>query len=139
MNPSIWGPPCWTFLHSVSFDYPNNPSQVEKNMYKTFFNTLQYILPCEKCRQNYKIHIQKYPIDNYLNSKDSLVNWLVKIHNEVNIVNNKRIYKTKEVIQHFKNIYKNKNNHKYIFIIAVVIIAIFLYILKYSNQFQKKS
>ena len=26
MEPNIWGPGAWTFLHSITFQYPENPS-----------------------------------------------------------------------------------------------------------------
>ena len=30
MNPKIWGPPGWIFLHSIAYGYPNEPSSDEK-------------------------------------------------------------------------------------------------------------
>ena len=30
MNPEIWGPPAWMFLHSISLAYPKNPTDVDK-------------------------------------------------------------------------------------------------------------
>ena len=33
----IWGPDIWSALHSISFGYPINPSQDQKDKYKTFF------------------------------------------------------------------------------------------------------
>ena len=27
---SIWGPPLWHFLHSMSFNYPNKPTKLQK-------------------------------------------------------------------------------------------------------------
>ena len=57
MNPEIWGPPAWTFLHSVTLAYPDNPSDRDKSNYENFFNELQPILPCAKCSQNYMKHL----------------------------------------------------------------------------------
>ena len=53
MNPSIWGPKAWFFLHSVSFNYPDNPTKNDKVEYKRFFESIQYILPCDNCKEHF--------------------------------------------------------------------------------------
>ena len=53
MNPEIWGPSAWMFLHSVSLAYPKNPDEEDRLNYGNFFNNLQPILPCQKCSNNY--------------------------------------------------------------------------------------
>ena len=55
MESKIWGPPTWFFLHSITFNYPNNPTYKEKMKTFDFFNNLQYILPCEIFRENYNV------------------------------------------------------------------------------------
>ena len=69
MDPEIWGPHAWIFLHSITLNYPNNPTMYDKQHYKTFFTSLQNILPCDWCSRNYKLHLKKFPIDKYLNCK----------------------------------------------------------------------
>ena len=72
-NPNIWGPSAWFFIESSILSYPDNPNNIEIENYKNFFNSLQYILPCSKCRHNYSIHIKKYPLTNQiLSNKDNL-------------------------------------------------------------------
>ena len=105
MNPEVWGPPAWTFLHSVTLAYPDNPSDIDKSNYENFFNTLQPILPCAKCSQNYMRHLQEDPISNHLDNKNSLVNWLINVHNKVNKSNNKRELTYNEVMNHYKLLY----------------------------------
>ena len=34
MEPNIWGPGAWTFLHSITLNYPNNPNIQTKKIYK---------------------------------------------------------------------------------------------------------
>ena len=41
-------------------------------------------LPCEACRRRYKELFATYPIEPFLTSKQSLVTWVVMIHNQVN-------------------------------------------------------
>ena len=54
IKPKIWGPHGWKFLHYVSLGYPEKPTDKEKIYYKNFYYSLQNVLPCEKCAQNYK-------------------------------------------------------------------------------------
>ena len=88
MKPKIWGPHAWIFLHSVTMNYPDNPTHQDKKEMKDFFNSLRYVLPCEKCSKNLQFNMMKYPLtDNMLSSRDSLVRWLIEIHNMVNLDN----------------------------------------------------
>ena len=36
MLTAIWGPGMWHFLHTMSFNYPNQPSKMQKKQYKDF-------------------------------------------------------------------------------------------------------
>ena len=85
MKPEIWGPHAWLFLHSITLEYPDKPSEQDKRDMIDFINSLGKVLPCMKCRNNFKTHLQKYPLDNKaLESKKNLVKWLIDIHNCVN-------------------------------------------------------
>ena len=109
MDPEIWGPNAWLFLHTITLVYPHNPTQNDKDLYKHFFINLKNILPCDWCSHNYKIHLNKYPIDKYLNKKKDLVQWLINIHNETNKLLNKDIIFTyDDFINKYKEIYKQK-------------------------------
>ena len=110
MHPEIWGPHAWIFLHSISLNYPENPSELDKERYRNFFLNLQYILPCEKCAYNYGIKLKEYPIQ--LDSKTQLVEWLMKIHNLVNKSNGKKEINNHEFMDIYKNIYNNKLQKK---------------------------
>ncbi len=144
MNPEVWGPSGWLFLHTITLNYPNNPTMYDKQYYKNFFMSLQSVLPCDWCSKNYKIHMNKYPIDNYLNSKKDLVTWLIIIHNEVNKIFKKKTLNYNEVIEIYKNLYNNKSKNTfslnwYIIIgicitIFIIICIIILYL--YNSKFQ---
>ena len=54
MLTTVWGPSMWHYLHTMSFNYPNNPTKDEKKQYKNFILQLQYVLPCKYCRVNLK-------------------------------------------------------------------------------------
>ena len=84
MNQNIWGPHLWFSLHTISFNYPLNPTQEERNNFKNFFLNLQEVIPCSICKKNYIRHLKEHPIDNFLNNKKSLVYWVIDMHNMVN-------------------------------------------------------
>ena len=84
MNVSKWGPGGWVFLHSITFNYPLEPTESDKYNYKLYFDSLKNILPCKYCRQSYDIYIKYIPIDQFLDSRIGVVYWLYRIHNLIN-------------------------------------------------------
>tara|TARA_B110000285_G_scaffold51050_1_gene57991 strand:- start:1687 stop:2094 length:408 start_codon:yes stop_codon:yes gene_type:complete len=128
IKPSIWGPHGWKFLHYVSMGYPNSPSYEDKSNYKNFYHSLQYVLPCEKCAMNYKQNLRKLPIDNNLESRDSLVKWVIDIHNLVN----DELGKDKVDYEKALSLYTNEESKlvDHCFKLAVLIIILyFLYLI----------
>ncbi len=79
-----WGPGLWTSLHCMTFNYPENPSEVDKDNYKNFFNLLSVMLPCVYCRDSYRIYIKYFKIEDFYNSRIGLCFWLYTLHNIVN-------------------------------------------------------
>lgn len=112
MDVSKWGSPLWFFLHTISFNYPDKPSYKDKSQYYDFFYNLQNILPCQQCKINYIKHLQRHPISPHLDSRQSLVNWVVKIHNLVNIETGKPMMDTASVINKYNQVYQNTGENK---------------------------
>ena len=137
MNPKFWGPHGWIFLHSVTMNYPKEPTNEDKTLYRNFFSSLKRVLPCEKCAYHYSQYLRKYPIEEVLDDKEDFVKWLIHIHNEVNVMLNKPIKSQEEVIQEYKK-ELNEITGSYIsvknFIIAIFIIS-FMYLLL-TNRIQ---
>ena len=136
MKNSQWGPAAWLFLHSVSFQYPENPTVQDKNNYKIFFESLQNILPCPNCREHYQKNIQENPMN--LESRESLIKWVIDLHNAVNKKNSKKEYSYDEV----KDLYQSKYNYsikenesvesnmKFVLILILMILIIFYFLKK---------
>ena len=133
MDPNIWGPHGWYFLHSITLAYPDNPTENDKTIYKNFFESLKDILPCDKCRVHFNQTLMTYPIENHLQNKESLFKWLVDVHNRVNIDNDKREYTYDEITELYENMYSKNKNGFYIsnksliasFIILIICLAIY--------------
>ena len=122
IQPDIWGPHGWKFMHYISLGYPMNPSENDKLNYKNFYYSLQYVLPCEKCQINYRRNILENPIDKFLKDRKSLTKWVIDIHNKVNQETNKPIsiarlkarpiatlsIEAQEMHEKFEKVYKEK-------------------------------
>lgn len=131
LNPEIWGPKAWFFIESAIISYPDNPTNIEKENFKNFINSLIYILPCNKCRNNFKIHISKYPLnDNILNKKNNLLNWIIKIHNISSNKNNN----INDTINYYNSKFKKKNYKIYYLIFLVLFLIIFYYIFNNNGK-----
>jgi hypothetical protein len=99
ITPDIWGPHGWKFMHYVALAYPVKPTADQKIQYKTFFESIQNILPCGLCSHNYKKHLKELPIDDsVLESNITLLKWTIDMHNKVNVENGKREYTSEEVV-----------------------------------------
>ena len=109
MNPTIWGPSTWFFLHSITINYPYNPTETEKKNVAEFFNNLYTQLPCEKCKNHYKQLLRESPIESNNGDKPTLFKWLVYIHNKVNKSLGKKIWTINEVANKYIKIYNSNS------------------------------
>lgn len=82
---SVWGPCIWLFLHTMSFNYPNNPTAIDKRHYRDIVLQLQYILPCGKCRTNLTNNLKKLPLtDEHLVNREAFSRYIYTLHEVVN-------------------------------------------------------
>lgn len=83
----IWGGPGWTFNHSVTFGYPIEPTDEQKQQYRDYFVSLGNVLPCKYCRESYKKFIstgETALTDEALTNRESLTKWFYRVHEAVN-------------------------------------------------------
>ncbi len=142
MDPNIWGPKLWFFMHSIAINFPDNPSYQEIRNYEEFFNNLKFIIPCDKCKMHYKMYLEKNPVINHLKNADLLFNYTVKLHNDVNKRLNKKIYTNEEAIKIYTDIYNGKtyykNYLKNIFSRNNIILAVLIIIICSVGVYYKK-
>ena len=97
---TVWGPCIWTFLHTVSFNYPVNPNQKEKRKYMDFILNLRHILPCGKCRKNFLNNLKKLPLTlKHMESRDSFSRYVFQLHEVVNNMLNKKSGLTFDIVR----------------------------------------
>jgi hypothetical protein len=92
----------------MSFNYPLEPNNEDKESYKRFFINLQDVIPCSVCKKNYKRHLKEHPINNFLNNRKDLVYWVIDMHNMVNGEIGKKILSYDVVIKKYENVYGKK-------------------------------
>jgi len=82
---TVWGPPMWHFLHTMSFNYPVHPSAADKRNYGAFITGLQHILPCKHCRVNLKSNFKNHPLRAcHLANRDAFSKYVYELHEVVN-------------------------------------------------------
>ena len=85
MLTSVWGPPMWHYLHTMSFNYPVHPSLKDKKHYRDFIVNLQYVLPCKYCRMNLANNFKKKPIQMCdMASRETFSRYVYELHELVN-------------------------------------------------------
>ena len=85
MLTSIWGPSLWHYLHTMSFNYPVNPTAIDKNNYRKFILGLRHVLPCGHCRDNLKKNLKFVPLTNAdLENRDKFARYVFKLHETIN-------------------------------------------------------
>ena len=146
MDPSIWGPPLWKFLHLVSIHYPHNPDKLDKTQHKQFLTSLNHILPCPVCADHYKNYMTNEKIDLALKGKKNYMKLIWNLHNDVNARNGTKILKYEEFIRLYKNmddknmdgtkrkinnksvISNQKENISFVTILLIIILLLVMYI-----------
>jgi hypothetical protein len=82
---TVWGPSQWHMLHTISFNYPTNPTEEQKNNYRNFILSLENVLPCGACRKNLKNNLKNYPLTmNHMKNRNTFSRYIYNLHEIVN-------------------------------------------------------
>ena len=84
LDPNVWGPHFWFFLHTLTLSYPHHPNSVTKKKYYELIQNLPVFIPVESIGSNFSKLLDEYPITAYLDSRDSFIRWNHFIHNKMN-------------------------------------------------------
>ena len=104
---AIWGPSAWHFMHTMSFNYPVNPSIADKHNYREYILNLENVLPCGKCRKNLRENFKKLPLKMiHMQNRNSFSRYVYDLHELVNHMLGKESGLTyeqvKERYEHFR-------------------------------------
>ena len=108
MLTTVWGPPMWHYLHTMTFNYPVNPTPRDKKHYREFIYKLRYTLPCGKCRDNLKRNLKKFPLTVHsMKSRYTLSRYMYDLHEMINKMLGKKSHLTYDQVQeryeHFRS------------------------------------
>ena len=84
LDPKVWGPHYWFFLHTVAMTYPHHPNAVTKKKYYEFIQNIPIFIPVEQISGEFSKILDKYPIAPYLDNRDSFIRWVHFVHNKIN-------------------------------------------------------
>ena len=109
LDPKIWGPHYWFFLHTVAMTYPHHPNAVTKKKYYEFVQNIPIFIPVEQISKEFEKIIDVYPITPYLDNRDSFVRWVHFIHNKINEKLEKPQITLNEFYVNYYNQYKSQD------------------------------
>ena len=85
MLTSVWGPSLWHVLHTISFNYPIEPSDEQKVQYRNFILQLQHVLPCKYCRINLVKNFHDLPLHmEYMENRETFSKYVYDLHELIN-------------------------------------------------------
>jgi hypothetical protein len=105
---TVWGPAQWHMLHTISFNYPVNPTNEDKKHYRDYVLSLQNVLPCGACRKNLKTNFKHLPLNmTDMKNRDTFSRYIFNLHETVNKMLNKKSNLTycevRERYEHFRS------------------------------------
>jgi hypothetical protein len=117
MLTTVWGPSMWHCLHTISFNYPVEPTEEDKKHYMDFVLSLRFVLPCGKCRKNLAKNLKKLPLTmDAMKSRDTFSKYMYDLHEVVNTMLKKKsglsYQDVRERYEHFRARCINKKGNK---------------------------
>jgi hypothetical protein len=107
MLTTVWGPSVWMFLHTMSFNYPVDPTEEDKKHYRDFVLSLQNVLPCKYCRMNLVKNFKQLPLTMAdMKNRETFSRYIYELHELVNRMLQKKSNLTyddvRERYEHFR-------------------------------------
>jgi len=83
---NVWGPLAWMTLHSISLNYPDNPTKEDKEILGRFMTYYADTISCPSCKNHFAIMFESYKSRNpdWLSSRYKFFLCVVRMHNTVN-------------------------------------------------------
>ncbi len=88
---SVWGPMLWSYLHTMSFNYPTEPTPENKKHYRDFVLNLRHVMPCKYCRMNLVKNLKELPLTvDHMKNRETFSRYIYNLHELVNKMLNKQ-------------------------------------------------
>ena len=105
-DPRYWGSKFWFTMHTVAYFYPDNPTPEEMAHAKNFYESFSVLLPCPGCAKHYSTLLESIPVRHAVTSRMNLIEWVNRVHNEVNRRLHKPVVSLEEYLMMNKNLEK---------------------------------
>ena len=109
LYPTVWGPHMWFFLHTIAMTYPLRPNSVTKKKYYEFIQNIPLFIPIEHMAGEFTKLLDEFPVQPYLDKRETLIKWVWFIHNKINKKLEKPQITLKEFYVKYYEEYKPKN------------------------------
>jgi Erv1 / Alr family len=86
ISTEVWGQHFWYVLHTIAYTYPEYPTQVTKRKYYDLIQNLPIFIPEPKMGDKFAEFLDRYPVQPYLDSRESFMRWIHFIHNRYNVL-----------------------------------------------------
>ncbi len=109
LDPKIWGPHYWFFLHTVTLCYPLRPNAVTKKKYYEFVNNIPLFIPNENLSSEFSKLLDEFQVSPYLDTRETFVKWMHFMHNKINMKLEKPVVSLSEFYVKYYEKYKNND------------------------------
>ena len=117
MQPTVFGPIVWHFLHMISFNYPIRPTKEQKAQYTRYIWSLSDILPCQTCRHHMKQNLIDLGFDRnndeIMSSRSTFSKFIFDLHNRVNEQLQKKPFKSFKRVKTKYEMYRYRKHSPY--------------------------
>ena len=94
----------WHTIHMIALGFPDRPTDDDRRKYKSFFTSMQYVIPCAQCAVHFQANLKRLPLDDAaLESRSSLFAWTVHLHNIVNEATGKPTLSVEQSAAYYMN------------------------------------
>ena len=138
---SHWGPSAWNFLHTMSYSYPETPSEKEKLKFYTFLLMFASVLPCDICKDDFQKYLddkfEKQHLSDAFFSRETFTKFLIDAHNDVNLKLKKKVLSYDDVDKLYG--FKPQTIKKRKFDVGILLLVVFIFLFVFMfPKFSKK-
>ena len=112
LNPEIWGPHYWFFLHTAAMNYSTMPTETLRKKYYELIQNFALFIPNVEVANDFLKLLDTYPVTPYLENRQSLIHWVHFIHNKVNAKLGKREISLQESLEAYHSHYIPREREK---------------------------
>ena len=147
MDPTVWGPAYWTFLHTAASNYPKHPDAITTKIYYRLIHNFHEFIPHQRSAANFRKLLELYPVTPYLNKREKFEEWVNFIHNKVNAITGKPGMTLAEHRAAVDDLYLSKtrrwnryvrNNFLVVSFVFIIVIVGLIYMFAVKSPFSSK-